>query len=133
MAELLITSARWAGRASTDPIREQAFLHYAIALETLMLPDSDTGGITFRLRLRTARFLVRSQDEREQLSKRIGRLYGTRSKIVHNGSFEVTDGDLRQLRFLTKSCIMRAMLHRRIRQLRSRQEYVSWLNKDILR
>jgi len=133
MAELLVTSARWAGRASTEPVREQAFLDYAIALETLMLPDQETEGLTYRLKLRTAHFLAQSLEDRERLSKAIGSLYRTRSRIVHSGSLEVADRDLRHLRFLTKNCIIRALLHRRIRHLDNRDAYVSWLNRAVLR
>lgn len=132
MAQLLITSARWAGRASAEHVREQAFLLYTIALETLMLPDSDSE-LNYRLRLRAARLLANSLAERERYKRMVRDLYGIRSKIVHSGLLTINDGDLGRLRFVTKRCIVRALLHRRVRQLNTRKEWASWLNQDVFR
>ena len=43
------------------------------------------------------------------MQKAVRDLYGLRSKIVHSGSYEVTDEDLGQLRTLTKRALIRLL------------------------
>ena len=97
-----------------------------------MLPDSDSE-LNYRLRLRAARLLANSLAERERYNRMVRDLYGIRSKIVHSGLLTINDGDLGRLRFVTKRCIVRALLHRRVRQLNTRKEWASWLNQDVFR
>jgi hypothetical protein len=54
------------------------------ALEALFAGGSTTE-ITYRLSLRAAKVLRATTEERIELFKRIKKLYGTRSKIVHGG------------------------------------------------
>lgn len=58
-----------------------------IALEALFLNDlqDDRGELTFRLRLRVARYLEQNSTNREALFRIIGDLYTLRSKAVHTG------------------------------------------------
>jgi len=132
MTETLVTSLRWAGRAHTEPVREQAFLDYAIALEALMVPDQDAE-LSYRLQVRSAHVLANELAQREMIVKWLAALYGRRSKIVHSGSFEVSEQDLARMRQVTKRCIGRTLTHRSLRQLERRDDYVTWLNKMVLR
>jgi hypothetical protein len=58
-----------------------------ISLEALFLSDlqDDRGELTFRLRLRVARYLEPGRDRRELLFKLVGDLYAVRSVAVHTG------------------------------------------------
>ncbi len=132
LSELLITSLRWAGRGVTEPVREREFLDYAIAIETLVVPDQDVE-LAYRLRLRAAHLLSSSIEGREQVIRSLSRLYEIRSRIVHSGSFEVVDKDLRDLRYLAKSVIIRVLLHRSVRHMKTKDEYVSWLTRQALK
>lgn len=55
-SSVLLSSLLWAGRATTEQNLEEAFLLYAIALETLMLPEGTQHELRFRLALRVACF-----------------------------------------------------------------------------
>ncbi len=55
------------------------------ALEALFAGGS-TSEVTYRLSLRAAKALRATTEERIELFKRIKKLYGTRSKVVHGGS-----------------------------------------------
>ena len=77
MTDILVTSLRWAGRAHTEPVREQAFLDYAIALEALMVPDQDAE-LSYRLKVRTAHVLANELAQREMIVKWLTALYGRR-------------------------------------------------------
>ena len=55
------------------------------------------------------------------------------SKIVHSGSFEVTEQDLARMRQVAKQCVGCALRHRSLRALEKRDDYTAWLNKRVLR
>ena len=105
----MLASFRWAGRATVELRREQSFLLFAIALESAVLPLKTNQELSFRLAVRTARLLGKTAAEREEMQKAVRDLYGLRSKIVHSGSYEVTDEDLGQLRTLTKRALIRLL------------------------
>lgn len=127
LGELLTTSMTWAGRASLEPVREHAFLQYAIALETLMVPE-DAQGIKYRLTARVIRFLGRSAGDRDWLHDTVPALYGLRSDIVHDGFLEVSPDDLGKLSWIARQCIFRALVHRSIRRMTTVSEFTRWLD-----
>lgn len=55
-----------------------------IALESIFLRDGQ-GALTFRLRVRAARWLGSTPEERRRLSATVGDLYAVRSRAVHEG------------------------------------------------
>ena len=66
-----------------------ASIDLGIALETLYLNDvggDAIGELSFRLRIRAARYLAHDPDERQQIFNAIGLVYAARSKAVHTGS-----------------------------------------------
>lgn len=109
--EVLLTSIQWAGRATVEPKRELSFLLFAIALEAAVLPEHNQE-LTYRLSLRVAGLAGRSREQRAEMRRVVVDLYGVRSKIVHSGSYEVTDEDLGRLRWLTKSVLLGLLRHR---------------------
>jgi len=64
--EKILASIQWAGRAAVklQERREEAFLHYAIALETIMLGRKQDAELTYRLSMRTALFVGDTPEER---------------------------------------------------------------------
>ncbi|TMQ58126.1 MAG: hypothetical protein E6K76_08610 [Candidatus Eisenbacteria bacterium] len=69
-----------------------AAIDLGIALESIFLRDlsDDRGELTFRLRVRGARWLGATPDERRQLFTLFEDLYKTRSKAVHSGGVPST-------------------------------------------
>ncbi len=131
-ASVLLSAAKWIGEATVERRREQSFLLYAIALETMVLPTHEAGELGYRLRVRTAHVLGKTVQARERIAIEVGRLYGIRSRIVHAGSYEVTDSDLGSLRAIVKGALFR-LLHFRELQSLGRQELATWLDRKILR
>ena len=82
--------------------------------------------MTYRLSLRVARLLGRSREQRAEVKKSVADLYDVRSKIVHSGSYEVTDEDLGRLRWLTKTVLL-MLLRRRSLWKSSPNELDRWL------
>ena len=127
VADVLLTSVRWAGRASVEPVREHAFVMYVIALETLVLPN-DAHGMKHRLQTRVAHLLADTVKEREWFYDRVKELYELRSDIIHEGAFEVDEVNLGRLRRIVKGCLLRVLAHRGVRQLSTRRELARWFD-----
>jgi hypothetical protein len=127
--EVLLTASRWAGRASVEPRREQSFLLFAIALEAVVLPEIQQE-VTYRLSLRVAGLLGKTRKQREEVKESVKRLYEIRSKIVHDGSYEVTDDELGRLRELTKIAILRLLQRRSLWNV-TREMLGKWLESRI--
>ena len=64
-----------------------AAIDLGVALETLFLSDlnQDQTELTFRLRLRAARFLGKDPPDRKRIFDMVGKLYDLRSKAAHSG------------------------------------------------
>jgi hypothetical protein len=131
-AELWFSSAQWVGRAAVDRRREQSFLLYAIALETMVSPTKEGQGVGQRIRLRVAHILGKTVNARERIAKEVNKLYGTRSKIVHHGSYEVTDDELGRMRVIVTSTLFRLLRNRRLHAM-TRDELADWFDRKLLR
>jgi hypothetical protein len=130
---LLLAGVQWAGRATRTERREEAFLLLAIALECVMLPEGDTRELSYRLRVRTAHLLGKDPADRKALSKLIGDLYTVRSRIVHNGEYEVTGRELSQMAFVVRRAIRRVLIHRSIRSCGTPEDLAQWFERRVLR
>ena len=84
--------ASWDAKGQVDQI-----IDLAIALESLYLPDGG-GELSYRLRIRAARYLKTGLPERKELASHLGALYKARSKAVHTGKIpdEHKIGDRRE-------------------------------------
>lgn len=112
--ERVLTALQWAGRATADDRREEAFLLYLISLESLLLGEKADRELSYRLKIRCAHLLGRRPAHRAAIAQRLGTLYGIRSKIVHAGQTEVSDEDLSAARSLAKNALI-ALLRSRVR------------------
>jgi len=70
--------------AMRRPSLVDSAIDLGIALESIFLPDG-RGALTFRLRVRAARWLGSTPEERQRLSATVGDLYAVRSMAVHEG------------------------------------------------
>lgn len=100
---LILTSMGWSGRATREPRREVAFTQFAIALEALLLPRQ-SAELTERLATRVARLMAPKLRDSAPLDvySDVKRFYAMRSKIVHDGTTEISNVDLFGLDSLTK-------------------------------
>jgi hypothetical protein len=74
-----------------SPDDPERLLEYAIALEAIYLNDnSNHDELTYRLRLRAARFLKENYGDRDKLFKLIGDLYSFRSTVAHGGDISTS-------------------------------------------
>jgi hypothetical protein len=131
LEERLLSAIQWCGRATIAQSNEMAFLLFAISLESLILLDGG-GAIVNRLSLRVAHLVGKSLTGRQTISSKVKGLYNIRSKIVHNGSFEVTDADLSLIRSYAKTCINELVTNEKFAGI-DKQELVDWFDRQLLK
>lgn len=130
--ELLISAVQWAGRATVELRREEAFLLSAVALESIVLPEGDPRELSYRLRIRTAHLLGDSVKERDEISTEVNDLYVIRSKIVHKGFCQVTDAERNRMKAVVTQVIFRILRSRTVAKLSSRKEFARWFEAKVL-
>ena len=142
MEDRILAAMRWAGRATVTEMRdkdkkgtflvaEQAFLLYAIALESLLLKKESE--LSYRLSLRGAHLLASKPEYRREVQKDLVDLYGVRSQIVHSGSSSVKPDQLKRLRSHTKTAIFIVLTHRNFRAMQTEKEFLEWFDARLLR
>ena len=132
LEEKIIASIQWAGRATAKIRKEESFLLYAIALESIVLSDNDPIELTYRLRVRVAHLLGDDVESRRDLFTKLGDLYKIRSKMVHSGRYQVTDADLSLLRRITKTALIRICTRSEFLSMSSPKELAEWFQNRIL-
>jgi hypothetical protein len=131
LEDQIIASIQWAGRATVDARKEEAFLLYAIALESLVLADKDPRELTYRLQVRVAHLLGKDIKARQEIFSTVGRLYGVRSQIVHSGHYQVVDSDLSLIRAFAKSCIIRICTSDPFVGMSTPKDLAEWFQEQV--
>ena len=130
--ERIVAAMRFAGRACADETREQAFLNFAIAIESLLGDKDSQGEITYKLAMRCAHLLSSDIEKRRQIRDSLKKLYGVRSKIVHRGSLEVTDSQLGTIRTFARHALVKVLKSEDIRDLKTDDEFIQWFEEKML-
>lgn len=132
LAEALLSSIRWAGKATGEKRPEQAFLLNAIALEALLLSDGTTAELNYRLRLRLAHLLGKTTDDRRAIYDAVGKLYDVRSKIVHSGKLEVQPSEVDAIREYALSAVAAVLLEPTFATFKTPIDLRAWFDERIL-
>jgi hypothetical protein len=130
-AERILTPMGWAGRAQVATRPEEAFLLYAISLESLLLGRNRSEELGYRLRTRCAH-LIGKAEARKEIVNQVGRLYNIRSDIVHSGSTEVPESDLALIRGYCRSAIGRVLADPLFLKITSEVEFERWFESRVL-
>jgi hypothetical protein len=130
--ERILSSIQWAGRASIEGRREQAFLLFCISLEALLLSNRSTGEITQTFALRGAHLLVADAARRKEAFKDLKFLYGIRSNIVHSGHTQVTEADLSKIRWLAKTALLIMLVREPFSIMKKEEELEDWFESQLL-
>jgi hypothetical protein len=131
--ERLLSSIRWAGKATVlayQGRREDAFLLYAIALESMILPEFDSE-ISYRFRLRLSHLMFEKAKYRREYSNKISDIYNNRSSIVHNGNFEISNHQLTNIRWITKNCFVKLLKVAPFNKITEDKEFLDWLEDKV--
>lgn len=129
----LLTAVRWAGKATVLTYQdrmEDAFLHYMIALETIIVPEKESE-INYQLSIRMAHLMASTATYRKDVAREVRVLYGVRSAIAHSGSFEIKNTDLATIRRLTKNCLVHLLRDEPFSQMKTIDELRNWFEDRI--
>lgn len=129
----LITAIQWAGRAVVSNRREDAFLLYAIALESIILVDNPNAELSYRLRIRIAHLIARKPENRSEVANTVKELYNLRSKLVHDGKYEITDLEMDSMKSICIRSIKRLCIDPLFQKMTSTDAFSDWLEDQILR
>ena len=130
--QALITAIQWAGRAIIANRREEAFLLYAIALESIVLVDNENAELSYRLRVRIAHLITSNPKNRKEVVNTVRELYNLRSKIVHDGKYEITNLELDSMKSISIRCIQRLCVDPLFQNMTSPEDFSNWLEDQIL-
>ncbi len=133
LEERILASLQWAGRAQVEARREEAFLFYAIALETLVLGRKTTMEITHQLATRCAHLAGGpSLDEKQLVVQKIRALYDLRSKIVHSGSLQIKEEELAQIREYSRLSLFFIIDVEPFREMKLVNDLEGWFKTRLL-
>ena len=106
---------------------------YAIALESIVLVDNPGNELSYRLRVRIAHLLTNTLTDRNEVVNTVRELYNLRSKLVHDGKYEITDLDLQSIESICIGCITRLCIDPLFQKMTSPKDFSDWLEDQILR
>ncbi|MBD1872056.1 hypothetical protein H6F75_01045 [Nodosilinea sp. FACHB-131] len=129
----LITAIQWAGRAIVSNRREEAFLLYAIALESIILVDNPNAELSYRLRTRVTHLIAKKPENRNEVANTVKELYNSRSKLVHDGKYEITDLEIDSMKSISIRCLKRLSIDPLFQKMTSPDMFSDWLEDQILR
>jgi len=127
----IISALQWAGRASVEPRNEEAFLLFAIALESLLMAREDKSELTEKLALRAAHVIAIPKG-RLRVYREVKRLYAIRSQIVHSGHAEVGEADLSLVRFYVRVALLTMLRNSKFAGMASDSDLMDWFRAKLL-
>jgi len=132
LEEKILSSLQWAGRASIEDRREEAFLLFCVSLEALLLSKQTTSEITQTFALRGAHLLVGDAAHRKEIFRDLKSLYGIRSSIVHSGHTQVAEASLSKIRWLAKTALLIMLVREPFSKMKTQEELEEWFQTQLL-
>jgi hypothetical protein len=133
LEDRILASVQWAGRAQVEARPEEAFLLYAIALESLLLGRDVKTELTYRLAVRCAHIVGGpTLEDKKRVIDQIQSLYQLRSRIVHSGSFVVGEPQLALIRDYALLTVLLVVDRAPFDSMRTVKEFETWLENQVL-
>lgn len=133
LEEKILAALQWAGRAQVEARPEEAFLLYAIALESLLLRKDLKAEISHRLAVRCAHLGGGpTLEDKKRVVQQILSLYQIRSNIVHSGTFLVSEAELELIREYSVSTLLIVINAEPFRDMTEVKEFEGWFETQLL-
>lgn len=129
----LLTALQWAGRARSEERPDVAFVYYLVALESLVVGSVKGSEIAYRLRLRTAQLLGKTQATRTDIGRKVKALYDLRCALVHYGQADLPEQVQRLAKRTSCNAIRAAINVSHLRRLKSDEHIEEWFDSRALR
>jgi hypothetical protein len=130
--ERLLSAIQWAGRATVEERREEAFVLFTVAMESLLVNKNDKDQVTQRFAIRGAHLLGNDFASRKILYRRLKELYDLRSAIVHSGSTEIADADRDTIAHLVRATIFTMLVLKPFCDMQRVEEFHTWFEDATL-
>ena len=131
LEQRLISAMNWSGQAFVEENKELAFLFSAISLEALILFENNRNELAERLSTRVAQLLGKNLNARKNIKKKVKELYETRSDIVHDGKYQVTNAELSLMINFAQNCILRILRDDPFKTM-NEKELLDWFDNQSL-
>jgi len=128
----LLAAVRIAGKAVSSIRREDAFLLYAIALESILVGGKEDKDLTYLLSTRSAHLLGKDLEKRKVIKKEIADLYGIRSAIVHQGENNFADKYFFKIRRYTRNILVTLLTKDEFKEFKKKEELNQWFDDRML-
>jgi len=128
----IIAAARIAGKAQFAVRREDAFLLFAIALESLIVGGNEKTDLTYKLSARCAHLLGDNLQTRIRIRDMVKKLYGIRSGIVHRGQASFPDSDLKILRSFALRTVRAILTNDELQRIEKKADLEAWFENRML-
>ncbi len=133
LEDRILRATQWAGRAFVDSRREESFLLMAIALESLLLAKQGNENITYKVAMRCAHLIGKTDLEaRRRLVGDMKDLYSRRSTIVHSGKTEVSDAEIGSLRHYLSAALFTILNREPFCSMKEENELEAWFEDRLL-
>jgi hypothetical protein len=133
LEDRFLTALQWAGRARVDPRNEESFLLYAISLESLLLGGKQDVELSYRLAIRGVHLLSAPDlASRIRAESQLRNLYGIRSKIVHSGTYEISNSDLALMAQYARIAVFVVLDREPFKSMKSEQQFEEWFRAQLL-
>lgn len=133
LEDKILASVRWAGRAQVEARREEAFLLYAIALESLILRKDVKTELSYRLAVRCAQIGGGpGLEDKKRVLHQLRSLYDLRSRIVHSGNFAVNEEELDLIGQYAVSTLLIVIEQEPFRSMTTVQDLETWFETQLL-
>jgi len=132
-AKRVLNAFEIAGTACLERRPHLSFLLFAIALESLILGETNTIELKFQLGVRVAHLLSENVADRRALVKHLSDLYRIRSKIVHSGDTEVADSQVRAIEDMCLGALIAIARSAGFGPMTRAEDLDDWFNERLLR
>ncbi len=128
----LLSAMQWAGRASIVERKEEAFLLFTVALESLLLDIQEKQQLRYRFAVGGAHLLGSGLESKREMSTALKKLYDLRSAIVHSGSTDISDSDRDTVRYFARRAIYRILATKPFLDMSTEDELDKWFEDQVL-
>jgi len=128
----IMLAVEWIGQSMADPSPPSAFIKAAIALEIIFTHSENaiiTPSIMNQISESIALILGSSVDERLKIESQVKKLYSLRSKIVHSGNKDISQGDYKTLLEIARSVIKKILTSDKLNSVDSVEDLYTILKK----